>query len=174
MATPSSSSIRGWWPTATLLAALKAHGPAPQDVTDVVFSHHHPDHTVNAALFRDARIHDHGAVYEGDRWLSRDVHGAQLCSSTRLLRTPGHTGEDISTVASTPGGVHVCTHAWWTADGPQEDPLGADQAALVASRQLLLEFADVIIPGHGAPFRPALPRNNSCDPRSRQDILRSL
>jgi glyoxylase-like metal-dependent hydrolase (beta-lactamase superfamily II) len=36
---------------AALLAALTAHGPAPADVTDVVFSHHHPDHTVNAALF---------------------------------------------------------------------------------------------------------------------------
>jgi glyoxylase-like metal-dependent hydrolase (beta-lactamase superfamily II) len=34
-----------------LIAALAAHGPAPGDVTDLVFSHHHPDHTVNAALF---------------------------------------------------------------------------------------------------------------------------
>ena len=140
-----------------LLAALEAHGPAPQDVTDVVFSHHHPDHTVNAALFRNARIHDHWAVYQGDRWLDRDAHGAQLGPSVRLLRTPGHTREDISTVASAPDGVYVCTHAWWSADGPQEDPLGADQAALVASRKLLLEFADVIIPGHGAPFRPGIP-----------------
>jgi glyoxylase-like metal-dependent hydrolase (beta-lactamase superfamily II) len=41
------------------------------------------------------------------------------------------------------------------AHGPApRDPLGADQAALADSRKLLLEFADVIIPGHGAPFRP--------------------
>jgi glyoxylase-like metal-dependent hydrolase (beta-lactamase superfamily II) len=140
-----------------LLTALEAHGPAPQDVTDVVFSHHHPDHTVNAALFRNARIHDHWAVYEGDRWLDRDAHGAQLSPWVRLLRTPGHTAEDISTVASAPDGVYVCTHAWWSADGPEEDPLGADQAALADSRKLLLEFADVIIPGHGAPFRPGTP-----------------
>jgi len=137
-----------------LLAALEAHGPAPQDVTDVVFSHHHPDHTVNAALFRNARIHDHWAVYEGDRWLDRDAHGAQLSPWVRLLRTPGHTGEDISTVASAADGVYVCTHAWWSADGPEVDPLGADQAALADSRKMLLKFADVIIPGHGAPFRP--------------------
>jgi glyoxylase-like metal-dependent hydrolase (beta-lactamase superfamily II) len=140
-----------------LLVALEAHGPAPQDVTDVVFSHHHPDHTVNAALFRNARIHDHWAVYHGDRWLDRDAHGAQLAPSVRLLRTPGHTAEDISTVASAPDGVYVCTHAWWSADGPEEDPLGADQAALADSRKLLLGFADVIIPGHGAPFRPGTP-----------------
>jgi glyoxylase-like metal-dependent hydrolase (beta-lactamase superfamily II) len=135
-----------------LLGALAAHGPAPADVTDVVFSHHHPDHTVNAALFPNARIHDHWAVYQGDRWLDRDAHGAVLAPSVRLLRTPGHTGEDISTIASTADGVYACTHAWWSADGPEEDPLGSDAAALKASRELLLHVATVIVPGHGAPF----------------------
>jgi glyoxylase-like metal-dependent hydrolase (beta-lactamase superfamily II) len=137
-----------------LLAALAAHGPAPADVTDVVFSHHHPDHTVNAALFPAARIHDHWAVYEGDRWIDRDADGVLLSPSVRLIRTPGHTNEDISTVAATPDGVFACTHAWWNAEGPEDDPLGTDAVALVASRELLLAFAAVIIPGHGAPFRP--------------------
>jgi len=79
-----------------LLAALAAHGPQAGDVTDVVFSHHHPDHTVNAALFPTARIHDHWAVYVGDRWIDRDANGAELGPSVRLLRTPGHTAEDMS------------------------------------------------------------------------------
>lgn len=137
-----------------LLAVLSAHGPAPADVTDVVFSHHHPDHTVNAALFPNARIHDHWAVYQGDRWLDRDANGAVLSPSVLLLRVPGHTAEDIATVASAADGVYVCTHAWWSPDGPEEDPLATDAAALKASRELLLSFATVIIPGHGAPFRP--------------------
>jgi glyoxylase-like metal-dependent hydrolase (beta-lactamase superfamily II) len=140
-----------------LLAALAALGPRQEDVTDVVFSHHHPDHTVNAALFQNARIHDHWAVYQGDRWLDRDAQGAVLAPSVRLLRTPGHTSEDISTVASTADGVYACTHAWWSAAGPEEDPLGTDAAALKASRDLLLKVATVIIPGHGAPFRAGEP-----------------
>jgi len=140
-----------------LLAALAAHGPRQEDVTDVVFSHHHPDHTVNAALFQNARIHDHWAIYQGDRWLDRDAHGAVLAPSVRLLRTPGHTSEDISTLASTADGVHACTHAWWSAAGPEEDPLATDAAALKASRDLLLKVATVIIPGHGAPFRAGEP-----------------
>jgi glyoxylase-like metal-dependent hydrolase (beta-lactamase superfamily II) len=139
---------------ASLLGALTARGPRPEDVTDVVFSHHHPDHTVNAALFPNAKIHDHWAIYDGDRWLDRDAEGAVLAPSVRLLRTPGHTGEDISTVASTPDGVYVCTHAWWFADGPDPDPLGTDAAALTASRDRLRALGGVIIPGHGAPFRP--------------------
>ena len=137
-----------------LLAALAEHGPQPGDVTDVVFSHHHPDHTVNAALFPTARIHDHWAIYAGDRWIDRDAHGAELGPSVRLLRTPGHTAEDISTVASTSGDIFVCSHAWWAANGPAEDPLGSDADALHASRALLLSFATVIVPGHGAAFRP--------------------
>jgi glyoxylase-like metal-dependent hydrolase (beta-lactamase superfamily II) len=137
-----------------LLSALAEHGPAAGDVTDVVFSHHHPDHTVNAALFPAARIHDHWAMYVGDRWVDRDADGLELAPSVRLLRTPGHTAEDISTVASTAGDLVVCTHAWWAAFGPPEDPLGADAGQLHASRDLLLGFATLIIPGHGAPFRP--------------------
>ena len=137
-----------------LLAALASHGREPGEVTDVVFSHHHPDHTVNAALFPAARIHDHWAIYQGDRWVDRDADGALLSPSVRLLRTPGHTAEDISTVASTVDGVYVCTHAWWTAEGPEDDLLATDAAALAASREALLAFATVIIPGHGAPFRP--------------------
>jgi glyoxylase-like metal-dependent hydrolase (beta-lactamase superfamily II) len=137
-----------------LLDALSARGFTAHDVTDVVFSHHHPDHTVNAALFPAARIHDHWAVYIGDRWVDRDADGTALAPSVRLLRTPGHTAEDISTVASAASDVYVCTHAWWGADGPAEDPLGASAADLHASREKLLAFATVIVPGHGAPFRP--------------------
>jgi glyoxylase-like metal-dependent hydrolase (beta-lactamase superfamily II) len=143
-----------------LLGALAEYGPAATDVTDVVFSHHHPDHTVNAALFPNARIHDHWAIYDGDHWIDRDAEGFQLSPSVRLIKTPGHTNEDISTVVSAQDGVYVCTHAWWRADGPAQDPLAVDADALTASRARLLAFATVVVPGHGPAFRPdaATPR----------------
>ncbi|MGI9006478.1 MAG: MBL fold metallo-hydrolase [Streptosporangiaceae bacterium] len=137
-----------------LLAALAAHDVAPEAVTDVVFSHHHPDHTINAALFPAARIHDFWAVYNGDLWVSRDAEGTELSPSIRLLATPGHSEQDISTVASTADGVVVCTHAWWTQEGPANDPFSPDQAALARSRQRILEIATLIVPGHGPSFRP--------------------
>ena len=40
---------------AAILDPLAAVGVRPEQVTDVVFSHHHPDHTLNAALFPNAR-----------------------------------------------------------------------------------------------------------------------
>ncbi|MFG2358319.1 MBL fold metallo-hydrolase [Streptomyces sp. NPDC048521] len=38
-----------------VLAPLADAGISPEQVTDVVFSHHHPDHTVTAALFPNTR-----------------------------------------------------------------------------------------------------------------------
>ena len=35
---------------ASILEPLAALGVAPEDVTDVVLSHHHPDHTVNVGV----------------------------------------------------------------------------------------------------------------------------
>jgi glyoxylase-like metal-dependent hydrolase (beta-lactamase superfamily II) len=137
-----------------LLGALAAQGVDPAGVTDVVFSHHHPDHTINAALFPAAVIHDHWASYDGDRWISREPGDFALTASVRLIATPGHTAEDITTLAATPDDVYACTHAWWGPDGPAEDPLGTDQAALRRSRARILEVATVIIPGHGPAFRP--------------------
>ena len=137
-----------------LIAALAGHGPDPGDVTDVVFSHHHPDHTVNAALFPAAKIHDHWATYDGDLWIGRDPGDFALTPSVWLVPAPGHTAEDIATLAATPAGVYACTHAWWGPDGPAEDPLATAAPALRASRERILAAATMIIPGHGPAFRP--------------------
>jgi len=41
-----------------ILDPLANLGVDPGAVTDLVLSHHHPDHTLNAALFPEARVHD--------------------------------------------------------------------------------------------------------------------
>src|SRR5690242_15011943 len=76
---------------ATILEPLRALGVAAEDITDVVFSHHHPDHTLNAALFPNARYHDHWAIYQGDNWTTRKAEGFEISSSIRLIETPGHS-----------------------------------------------------------------------------------
>jgi glyoxylase-like metal-dependent hydrolase (beta-lactamase superfamily II) len=71
-------------PRQALLSALASYGPGP---AGVVFSHHHPDHTVNAALFPASRMHDHWVVYRADRWVDRDADGA-------LFRPGAASGRD--------------------------------------------------------------------------------
>jgi glyoxylase-like metal-dependent hydrolase (beta-lactamase superfamily II) len=76
---------------AAILDPLEELGVSPRDVTDVVLSHHHPDHTVNIALFGEIPVHDFQAVYHRDSWDARSADGVHLTSSVRLLATPGHT-----------------------------------------------------------------------------------
>jgi glyoxylase-like metal-dependent hydrolase (beta-lactamase superfamily II) len=139
----------------SILDPLAAVGVGPSQVTDVVLSHHHPDHTLNAALFPDARFHDHWAIYQGDLWTDRDANGFQLSRDITLLHVRGHSAEDVATVAQTDEGLVVFTHAWWTHEAPIEDPYAPDAASLHEARaQILALSPTLIVPGHGAPFRP--------------------
>lgn len=139
-----------------ILDPLAALGVQVDEVTDVVFSHHHPDHTLNAALFPGARFHDFWAIYQDDRWDDRDADGFALSPDVRLMATPGHTAQDISTLAETDTGLVVLTHLWWHAEGPQDDPLAENLELLHRNRaKVLAARPTLIIPGHGAPFAPA-------------------
>ena len=137
-----------------ILDPLGDLGIKPGDVTDVVFSHHHPDHTLNAALFFNARFHDHWAIYHMDIWDSRPAEGFEVSPHIKLIETPGHTAQDLTTLIETDGDAFACTHLWWNASGPVEDPLAMDAQALHAGRLRVLDLATVIVPGHGEPFRP--------------------
>ncbi|WP_155374097.1 MBL fold metallo-hydrolase [Catellatospora vulcania] len=138
-----------------ILDALAALGLAAHDVTDVVLSHHHPDNVMNAGLFAGARMHDHKAIYEGHGWTDRDAEGYAFSDSVRLLSTPGHSHEDITLLAGTPEGVvALAGDLWWRADGPADDPVAPDRDQLRASRERVLAVADLVVPGHGAPFTP--------------------
>lgn len=102
-----------------------------------------------------ARFHDFSAIDEADTWTDRAADGFQLSASVKLMATPGHTAEDIITLVETSDGLVACTHLWWSEQGPAQDPLAEDQAALERSRARLLELEpSLIVPGNGAPFRP--------------------
>ncbi|MFG2291865.1 MBL fold metallo-hydrolase [Streptomyces sp. NPDC048603] len=136
-----------------ILGPLAELGLGPEDITDVVLSHHHPDNTMNVGLFGRARVHDHKAIYEADQWTDRDAEGYELTPSLRLIRTPGHSVEDITLLAGTGSGVVAFVgDLWWRPDGPAEDPVAPDREELRASRLRVLAAADVIVPGHGPSF----------------------
>jgi glyoxylase-like metal-dependent hydrolase (beta-lactamase superfamily II) len=137
-----------------ILEPLAGLGVTPDDVTDVVLSHHHPDHTMNTGLFPGARVHDYWAWYREDLWVDRPAAGFVVSPSITLAETPGHTPQCITTLAGTAEGVVALTHLWWSADGPPEDPYATDPDALHRSRARVLEAAALVVPGHGPMFRP--------------------
>ncbi|MFF7181954.1 MBL fold metallo-hydrolase [Streptomyces sp. NPDC008121] len=136
-----------------ILGPLAGLGLGPDDITDVVLSHHHPDNTMNVGLFGRARVHDHKAEYLDDQWTDRDAEGHELTGSLRLIRTPGHSAEDITLLAGTADGVVAFVgDLWWRPDGPADDPVAPDRDVLRTSRLRVMAASDVIVPGHGAPF----------------------
>jgi len=148
---PSQAAISG---------PLLELGFQPAQITDVVISHHHPDHTINVGMFPNARVHDHWAVYHFERWDSRPAEGFLVSPSVLLWETPGHTPQDITTLVGTNQGLVAFTHLWFRSTGPPEDPYCTDPEGLHRGRVRVLEVADLIVPGHGAQFvpGPATPR----------------
>ena len=143
-----------------ILDPLRALGVEAADVTDVILSHHHPDHTMNVALFGNARVHDTWAIYKGDSWTDRPADGAELSPNISLKATPGHTAQDITTLVRTDSDLVALTHLWWD-ESSETDPLAEDEDALQAGRAQILQVASLIIPGHGAPFVPIPPHTRS-------------
>jgi glyoxylase-like metal-dependent hydrolase (beta-lactamase superfamily II) len=139
-----------------ILDPLAAQGVVPEAVTHVFLSHHHPDHTINVALFPNAEVVDFWARYIGDQWLDHDGDAYRLSPHAQLWLTPGHTNEDASLLVEADDAVYAMTHLWWHEDmTPEQDPLADDQAALEVSRRRVLAAAEIVIPGHGGPFRVA-------------------
>jgi len=137
-----------------ILEPLAGLGVTPEAITHVFLSHHHPDHTINIALFPNAEVVDFWARYRDDLWLDHDGDGYHLAPNSELWLTPGHTEEDATLVVTADDGVYAMTHLWWHADRtPEIDPLGDDQAAIERGRARVLAAADVVIPGHGPSFR---------------------
>ena len=128
---------------------LKKAGISPQDVTHIFISHHHPDHTVNIALFPNAEVVDFWGMYKGDMWRDHG-DGYEVAPGITVLRTPGHTAEDASLLVETTEGTYALTHCWWFPDmTPGKDPIAWNQTKLDESRQKIVTMADWIIPGHG-------------------------
>ena len=137
-----------------ILDPLAELGVAPEAVTHVALSHHHPDHTMNVALFPRAEVVDFWARYRDDLWLDHDGDGTRIGERTQIWLTPGHTEEDLTTIVEADDGVYAMTHCWWGGDRtPEIDPFAWDQSVLERSRERILAAADVVIPGHGGPFR---------------------
>jgi glyoxylase-like metal-dependent hydrolase (beta-lactamase superfamily II) len=139
---------------ALILDPLERLGISPDDVSHVFVSHHHLDHTVNIALFRQAEIVDYRSVRRDDQVNAHLGEGFKLGPNTTVWVTPGHSPQDASLVVDTADGRQAFTHLWWRSDRtPEVDPYSADPAELNRNRQRLIDGVDIVIPGHGAPFR---------------------
>lgn len=130
--------------------ALARHGLKTTDVTHVIHTHHHLDHTRNAGMFADVPVIDAWAAWDG---VDYDRKPVTLHEAIRLQPTPGHSYDSLTIFVETQDGVTaICGDVlWWEAD-TQSDVYATDMDELKKSRALVLEQSDFVIPGHGPTF----------------------
>jgi glyoxylase-like metal-dependent hydrolase (beta-lactamase superfamily II) len=161
-----------------LIAALNAHGLAPDDINAVYMSHLHWDHVENVDLFRNADIYvsrteyeytaaiapsDWGTppfvrdILEGLRLVLRDDHEEELFPGIRTISLPGHSiGLQGLVVDTEHGKAVLASDALWSArDAVRGKPdlafYDVEQGA--ASLTKLLAAGTIFYPGHDRPFR---------------------
>ena len=138
-----------------ILDPLAALGVVPEAVTHVFLSHHHPDHTINCALFPERRgrrllgaLSRRPVARPRRRRLPALAEEPALADARATARRTRRWSSRPTTACTS------MTHLWWHTDRtPALDPFASDQAALERGRARVLAAADVVIPGHGAPFR---------------------
>ncbi|NWI48599.1 MBLC1 protein, partial [Picathartes gymnocephalus] len=136
-------------------------GVTPADVTHVVVTHGHSDHVGNINLFPSATLlvgfdlSRPGGLFVPQglaRGVPLELHPGHL----RVTPTPGHTRAHVSLLVSGTelGTVAVAGDTFErSGDEGEWEALSEEPAEQRRSRRRLVALADVIVPGHGEPFR---------------------
>lgn len=150
----------GPWDKKTILETLKKNEVNPQDVSFVVCTHGHSDHTGNNNLFINATFIVSYDVCKGDLYTFHDfAHGQpyRINDKIEVVPTPGHTKQDISVILKTPNGVVAIVGDLFESENDLEQEglwrsFSEFPDEQESNRKKILELADFIVPGHGDIF----------------------
>ncbi|HYK09031.1 MAG TPA: MBL fold metallo-hydrolase [Candidatus Eisenbacteria bacterium] len=142
-----------------LFEQLKKRSLSLEDIDMVFITHHHLDHAMNVGLFPNAKVIDEEAVYTQ----AVAVEGVQMLPDTDIsvIATPGHEYAHAILIVPTKDGTVVVAGDtfWWTSTEEQvvniekPDDFAEKMEELKASRKVVLDLADWVIPGHGKMFQ---------------------
>ncbi|VDK88022.1 unnamed protein product [Onchocerca ochengi] len=146
-----------------ILQRLSELGAPPPSINYVITTHGHPDHSGNTNHFPDAFHYAGKFMHFGKHFnFSRipEDNAKKLTKSVYLLKTPGHTSDDISVLVNNTSffGTVVVSGDVFIRKEDTKYPtiwkqLAANETQQQESRKRLLCLANCIIPGHGPLFR---------------------
>lgn len=138
-----------------IIRSLTAAGLEPKDIDVVVNTHLHFDHCENNDLFTDALVIAHALESPGRGF--KPIRGSkELADGVIIVHTPGHTEGSVSVLVESGVRYAVAGDAIPTVDNYVKwvpPGLNFDADLALASMKEIVDFADIVIPGHGPPFR---------------------
>ncbi|XP_033962044.1 metallo-beta-lactamase domain-containing protein 1 [Pseudochaenichthys georgianus] len=149
----------GPWDRDFLLTTLKEKGLEPGDIDVVVGTHGHSDHVGNLSVFPAAVMIVGYDVSDGDTYRPNQLaegQGYAIDEQVCVVPSPGHTEQHVSVqVTGTSAGTVLVAGDLFECCTDEDSwrDLSVNTAVQEVSRQKALQTADVIIPGHGLPFR---------------------
>lgn len=134
--------------------AFRRMGVALDSVKFVINTHLHVDHIGCNDIFTRARLVAHSLENPpvGSLKVDRDQ---LLLPGVRIVPTPGHTLGSISVFVNGDMRYAVCGDAIPTRENYEKRVppfINVDHRLALKSMDMIIEWADVIFPGHGAPF----------------------
>lgn len=137
-----------------LLFDLNAMRIRPEDVDIVVNTHLHTDHCGCNELFENAAVYAHQLESPpiGNTRISGSI---TLYPGVEVVHTPGHTAGSVTVFVSAEKRYGICGDAIPTRanyDSHVPPFIAIDRGLALKSMDAIISSADVIIPGHDAPF----------------------
>ena len=137
-----------------LVKNLAKFGLKPSDVNTVILTHSHDDHTGNVEIFKKARIliHSGGNSIPGAKIADGIV---DIAKGISLMGTPGHTPDSMSVMVDIGKTYIMAGDAVPLKDNYVRNvppAVNYDVELALDSLKKIVKYADVIVPGHGAPF----------------------
>lgn len=137
-----------------LRTALEGMEVSVDSVKHLVNTHMHIDHVGCNQIFRSARTYAH-ALESPPIGTIKITDSRTVLPGVEVIPTPGHTFGSVTVLVEGERRYAVCGDAIPTRENYQKHVppfINVDSKLALKSMDLIVGFADVIIPGHGAPF----------------------
>lgn len=135
--------------------SFKQIGVFPKDVDTLILTHSHYDHIGNNDMFENAEILMHPAENGRIDGAKPVNDGDVIAPGIKVVHTPGHTKGSISVFIDADKkyaivGDAIPKHSNYEKMIPPA--INIDKELALQSLNMIIKYADVIIPGHDPPF----------------------
>jgi len=139
----------------SIRTSFRQIGIFPKDVDIAVLTHTHHDHCANNDLFRNAKFYVRTEECPEGKEYVPVSENIEIAPGVRLVHTPGHTRGSMSVFVQSERRYVIAGDAIPLEDNCRRNVpprINYDTATAMESIKSIIDYADVIVPGHGLPF----------------------